>query len=112
MSAATFLSGYRIMWMMVMFDLPTTTKSERKEYTRFRNYLLDKGFDMTQYSVYFRVASSKERVKSLQKKIAQQLPRRGNVQILTITDKQYEDIKVYQGFIRKPNKKNDQLHLF
>ena len=107
-----FFSRYRIMWMMVMFDLPTATKAERKEYTRFRNYLLDKGFDMTQYSVYFRLVSSKERVKRFEKKIANQLPKAGNVQIITITDRQYEEIKAYYGDYPENTKKSDQLLLF
>ena len=100
------------MWMMVMFDLPTTSKKQRKEYTRFRNYLLDKGFDMTQYSVYFRLVSSKERVARFEKKIANQLPKSGNVQIITITDKQYENIKAYYGDAPESSKNIDQLQLF
>ena len=106
------LCGYRIMWMMVLFDLPTSTKAERIEYTRFRNYLLDKGFDMTQYSVYFRLVSSSERVKRFEKKIANQLPSAGNVQIITITDKQYENIKAFYGSSPERLQKTDQLQLF
>ena len=100
------------MWMMVMFDLPTTTKKERKDYTRFRNYLLDNGFDMTQYSVYFRLVSSKERVQRFEKKIANQIPDAGNVQIITITDRQYQDIKAYYGESLQINEENRQLQLF
>lgn len=108
-----FISGYRIMWMMVMFDLPTKTKAERKEYTRFRNFLLDKGFDMTQYSVYFRLVSSKERVKRFERKIANQLPKAGNIQVITITDRQYQDIKAYYGEqVDNSHKNKGQLLLF
>lgn len=107
-----FLSGYRLMWMMVMFDLPTMSKAERKEYTRFRNYLLDSGFSMSQYSVYFRLVSSKERVKGFERKIADQLPVAGKVQIITITDKQYENIKSFYGQGAQDNKKTSQLQLF
>jgi len=46
------LSGYRNMWLLVMFDLPVTQKEERKEAADFRNYLLDLGFEMAQFSVY------------------------------------------------------------
>ena len=112
MSALRFLSGYRLMWMMVMFDFPTVNKAERKEYTRFRNYLLDSGFSMTQYSVYFRLVSSKERVKRFERQIANQLPRAGKVQIITITDKQYENIKSFYGKSTTEQQKNNQLQLF
>ncbi len=47
----TQLSGYRIMWVWVLFDLPVGTKAERKRATRFRNDLLDLGFEMVQFSV-------------------------------------------------------------
>ena len=40
---AEILSGYRIMWILVMFDLPTDTKPQRKAATDFRNFLLDEG---------------------------------------------------------------------
>ena len=112
MSPIRFISGYKFMWMMVMFDLPTVTKADRKEYTRFRNYLLDCGFDMSQYSVYFRLVSSKERVQRFEAKIADQLPETGKVQIITITDKQYENIKAYYGNSPEIVKKTEQLHLF
>ncbi len=112
MAKLYFLNGYRLMWMMVMFDLPVVTKKDRKEYRRFRNYLLDCGFSMSQYSVYFRLVSSKERVQRFESKIASQLPEHGKVQIVTITDKQYENIKGYYGNEQQTYQKKDQLQLF
>lgn len=112
MSPAHFISGYRLMWMMVMFDLPVVTRADRKEYTRFRHYLLDCGFSMSQYSVYFRLVSSKERVQRFERKIADALPKHGEVQIITITDKQYQNIKSYYGPTPQALKKEDQLQLF
>ena len=32
-------NAYRIMWLVVMFDLPTTSKKERHDYTVFRKQL-------------------------------------------------------------------------
>ena len=37
---------YRIMWVLVLFDLPTETKKERKEYARFRKDIMGDGFTM------------------------------------------------------------------
>src|SRR5690606_23859296 len=45
---------YRIMWVLVFFDLPTETKLERSVATRFRKHLLDDGFAMFQFSIYLR----------------------------------------------------------
>jgi len=106
------LNGYRLMWMMVMFDLPVVKAADRKEYTRFRNYLLDCGFDMSQYSVYMRLVSSKERAQKFETMIEDQLPQNGAVHIVTITDKQYENIKAYHGHSQKELKKTPQLQLF
>lgn len=43
---------YRIMRLMIMFDLPVETSEERKEYRKFRKNLINEGFIMIQYSVY------------------------------------------------------------
>ena len=100
------------MWMLVMFDLPVVNKADRKEYSRFRHFLLDQGFSMAQFSVYLRLVSSKDRVKRFERKIAEALPKQGKVQIITITDKQYENIRSYDGCDPQILKKPDQLHLF
>ena len=35
------LNAYRIMWVLVLFDLPTETKLERKAASKFRKLLLN-----------------------------------------------------------------------
>lgn len=95
-----------------MFDLPVVTKTDRKRYTKFRNYLLDSGFSMSQYSVYFRLVSSKERVARFERRIANAVPENGRVQIITITDKQYENIKAFYGGAPETPEKPGQLQLF
>ena len=84
------LSGYRIMWAMVMFDLPVLTKRERKAAAAFRNDLLDLGFEMAQYSVYLRFCPTQARIDALVSRIQICLPPTGKVSILVFTDKQYE----------------------
>ena len=64
------LSGFRLMWMIVLFDLPVLTKKERKAATRFRNFLLDQGFEMSQFSVYMRFCAGKEQTETYMKRIA------------------------------------------
>jgi CRISPR-associated protein Cas2 len=107
------LSGYRIMWLVVLFDLPVGTKKERKAATRFRLKLLDLGFEMTQYSVYLRFCAGKESAESYERKIEQAMPASGKVHIIAITDKQYENIRTYRGRNREQSPKNpDQFALF
>ena len=106
------LSGYRIMWMLVMFDLPVGTKAERKAATGFRNFLLDQGFEMSQFSVYLRFCSGKEHTATLTRRVQGNLPTGGHVDILCFTDKQYENIVSFRGRARQPASKTpDQFVL-
>jgi CRISPR-associated protein Cas2 len=111
--APAALSGYRIMWLCVFFDLPVGSAKERKAATNFRLKLLDLGFEMTQYSVYLRFCAGKEHAESYQHKIEQAMPRAGKVHILAITDKQYGNIRTYRGRNREQSPKNpEQFALF
>ena len=57
-----------------MFDLPVSSQKERRRATRFRNDLLDLGFEMVQFSVYNRFSASKERAEALARNIGQLVP--------------------------------------
>ena len=108
-----YLSPYRIMWLFVMFDLPVGTKKERKQATGFRNYLLDLGFEMSQFSIYVKYCASGEKAESVGKQIQPKLPFGGKVDILTITDKQFANIKRFYAKKRVRNEdKPTQLRMF
>ncbi|MCF8475116.1 MAG: CRISPR-associated endonuclease Cas2 [Emcibacter sp.] len=107
-----WLSGYNILWILVMFDLPVVEKTDRRAATQFRNFLLDQGFAMAQYSVYYRMTSGKDSGQTIEKRIQENLPEYGSVQIVTITDKQYENIKLFKGKQRENTEKNEQFLLF
>jgi CRISPR-associated protein Cas2 len=107
------LSGYRIMWLFVLFDLPVGTKPQRKAANGFRHALLDLGFEMSQFSVYIKYAAGKEQVESLARQIEGVILVSGKVHMVQITDKQYENVKTYRGRKREPARKNpDQFNLF
>ena len=109
----THLSGYRIMWMLVMFDLPTDTKEQRKAATGFRHFLLDEGFERSQFSVYARFVNGKEGFATRLRRIESALPEWGKIQVLQITDKQYENIIHFSDQGRKARRKNpEQLVMF
>jgi len=107
------LSGYRLMWVMALFDLPVVTKTERKRATAFRNFLIDQGFEMVQFSVYARFAPGRERAEAITRKIGAAVPADGKVDVLYFTDKQYEQIVSFRGKASGPKpKRPDQLALF
>lgn len=104
------LTGYRLMWIIVIFDLPVKTKKERKAATKFRNFLLDQGFSMGQFSVYMRFCGGKDQAEAYTKRVERSLPKTGLVQILYITDKQYETIISFDGRTRAAKNENPQQY--
>lgn len=108
-----YLSGYRLMWIFVMFDLPVGSKKEMREATKFREFLLDQGFEMSQFSIYARFCNGKDSYEAHLKRIESNLPEKGEIHVLTFTDKQYEGIVRFSSQRRrKPRENPDQLALF
>jgi CRISPR-associated protein Cas2 len=91
------LNQYRIMWVLVFFDLPTETAKDRKAYTRFRKELMQDGFTMFQFSIYVRNCPSKENKTVHVKRIKKILPEKGHVGILSVTDKQFGNMEIFFG---------------
>ena len=106
-------SEYRVMWILVFFDLPTETKKDKRAYTEFRKHLLNDGFNMFQFSIYLRHCPSVENADTHIKRLKKMLPEFGEIGILCITDKQFATMERYYG-----TKKSDlspptqQLELF
>lgn len=88
-------SAYRVMWLFVMFDLPTETKRDRKNASQFRKKLVENGFTMMQFSIYLRHCSSKENTEVHHKRVLALLPPHGMVNILAVTDKQFGTMEIY-----------------
>ncbi len=101
------------MWVLVLFDLPTETKTERKAAARFRKKLLDDGFTMFQFSIYMRHCASRENAKVHIKRVKSFLPKWGKVCIFDITDKQFGMMEIFHARkeIEKPQPVQ-QLELF
>lgn len=107
------LNQYRVMWILVFFDLPTDTKKERKAAAKFRKDLLADGFVMFQFSIYTRHCASADNVRVHVKRVTARLPDYGSVGILCITDKQFADMKIFFcKKTQKPNAPGAQLELF
>lgn len=101
------------MWVMALFDLPVLTAQQRKKATKFREFLLDEGFCMMQFSCYIKFTAGKEQAEALARKIAVAVPSGGKVDVLFFTDRQYEAIKSFRGTgQRERPEKPDQFQLF
>ena len=101
------------MWLLVMFDLPVDTKAARRHYAQFRKKLLRDGFARMQFSVYCRHCASEENTAVHIGRVEGWLPPDGEVRMLTVTEKQFERMRVFWGKRRKPPEKPAaQLELF
>lgn len=104
------LNGYRLMWVLVMFDLPVETREQAKEATKFREHLLDLGFERCQFSVYLRFVEGREQAQTMTRRVEQQLPEGGSVYVLYFTDKQYSGIVRFENRRRKKRSKSPGQH--
>lgn len=96
-----------------MFDLPVDTKEARRAYAQFRKSLLKDGFCRMQFSVYIRHTASEENADVHVQRVQHAVPDDGEVRVLTITDKQFERMRVFWGKLRKaPERAPAQLELF
>lgn len=89
------------MWLFVFFDLPTTTKKERRDAAQFRKMLEKDGFSMMQFSVYVRHCPSKESMKVHITRVQKSIPSAGYVSILSVTDKQFGEIRNFWGRVEQ-----------
>ena len=90
-------SEYRVMWVLVFFDLPTDTKKERKAAAAFRKDLIKDGFAMFQFSIYIRNCPSMENAQVHTRRVKSFLPAYGKVGIICITEKQFENMELFIG---------------
>ena len=102
------------MRILVFFDLPVVKKKERKIYSQFRRFLLNDGYDMVQYSVYSRLCNGTDMTNKHLKRLNTILPEKGSVRCLTITEKQYEEMKFLVGkpSVEEKRVNCNQLSLF
>ena len=104
----------RFMRLIVFFDLPVATKTQKRVYTDFRRFLINDGYYMIQFSVYGRLCNSSEDVAKHESRLIANAPLSGSVRTLTVTEKQYAGIKVLSGKKkeREKNVKGFQMSFF
>ena len=89
--------SYRYMRILVMFDLPVITDTDRREYRKFRKFLILNGFLMLQESVYCKIAQNSVVADGIVENIKKNKPQAGLVQMLKVTEKQYSKMEMVVG---------------
>lgn len=90
-------SEYKTVWLVVMFDLPVKSKGERRRYAQFRNLLLEQGFNRLQLSVYAQPFVSEEASEPCRNQLVRELPAKGHVRLLMVTDRQFGKMRSFLG---------------
>ena len=89
--------SYRYMRVLVFFDLPVLTEVNRRDYRIFRKYLIKSGFMMIQESVYCKLAQNGSVADAIVENIKKNKPSEGLVQVLRVTEKQYNKMDFIVG---------------
>jgi CRISPR-associated protein Cas2 len=87
----------QFMRVIVLFDLPVTSKKARRNYTRFRSFLLRDGYDMLQFSVYSRLCNGLDNVDKHLIRMERELPPEGSIRTIVLTDKQFSRMRLWVG---------------
>lgn len=89
--------SYRHMRMLILFDLPTITAKNKKDYTKFRKFLITEGFIMMQESVYTKIVLNGTASQLMRSKLKKNKPADGIVQMLVVTEKQFSSMEYLCG---------------
>lgn len=102
------------MRMMVFFDLPVVSTRDRRNYSRFRRFLINDGYSMIQFSVYGRIVSGQDAQDKHLKRLCANLPPKGSIRLMTVTEKQYAGMKLLVGSpsFQEKTVSADQMVLF
>lgn len=87
----------RVMRAIVFFDLPNVYAKDKRNYLLFRKFLINEGFIMMQESVYSKIILNSQQGNALVERIRKKSPKKGIIQVLTITEKQYSQIEYIIG---------------
>lgn len=105
------LKNDKFMRVLLMFDVPTKTKKEQKHATKFRNELIKLGFFMLQFSVYMKICKGVVAAQSAISRVRKILPPFGNVRVLIITEKQFDNMQILLGSPSFNERVNDDKNL-
>jgi CRISPR-associated endoribonuclease cas2 len=82
---------------ILMYDFPMKTGKERKEYAIFRKEIVKRGYYQIQKSIYIITTSTKEKLRIIEKQLSMLVPKNSSVRSLTLTDVQFNKMKVLSG---------------
>lgn len=114
MSLSRIKNGWRIVWLIVVYDCPMSEREERRDYTIFRKKILQENFLQLQYSLYARHFSTYSQATAVIDRMQNNVPPGASVSFFFVTDKQWAMTQEFYGpkkTMQKPNE-YEQISLF
>lgn len=99
------------MRIIVFFDLPVSTKVQRKIATDFRKFMIDDGYYMIQFSVYGRLCNNQDNAQMHCRRLAAHAPEGGSVRVMVVTEKQYANMYIVSGEVKKEEQKVEHYQM-
>lgn len=85
------------MRLLIMYDLPMISSLDISTYNKFHNFIIKRGYDMINYSVYVKTCKNLHECNKQLKHLKRHLPHYGNIRALKLTNKQYEAMEILRG---------------
>lgn len=89
----------RVMRTIIFFDLPNVYSKDKRNYLMFRKFLINEGFIMMQESVYSKLVLNSQQSNALVERIRKKAPKKGVIQVMNVTEKQFAQIEFITGNI-------------
>lgn len=94
------------MRLIVMFDLPIKTSKDKRNYRKFRRFLIKNGYVMMQYSIYSKIILNRTVLNHQKIKLKENAPKKGFVELLIVTENQYANKEVLVGHSDRSNQES------
>lgn len=83
--------------MLVLYDLPVKEPNERREYRRFRKFLLRNGYIAVQKSIYAKLLINSSRLTAETAMISGAVPKDGCVNLLPMSITEFRNLSAVVG---------------
>lgn len=104
--------SFRFMRMILFFDLPRDTGKQRAAATRFVKDLKKQGFLMLQESVYCKLSMNPSSLELQKAAVRKVKPKEGSIFLLTITEKQFNEMEIILGEMQNSQVSNTERVVF
>lgn len=98
--------------ILVMFDLPNSSKSEQRAYRNFHKYIISKGYCSVQKSIYAKLLKNITNAKNEISDLKAVLPSAGNIAVIPMSLNNFKKMEFILGCEFDFSKFSDKILYF